>query len=127
MTDVQRIDAINNVQAADCFDNEPRQFVLRDDAACTAILERLEKLGVTDFRCFMRVRADDGADVFTTIPGFKKGTALSARRLQDAKELGWGLGNLVADAVTEALSGTSADGYDLLIESNVIVTDPSGS
>lgn len=120
------IDSSDDGITREWCDDEPRQLVLRDDPACTALLERLEKLGVSDFRCFMRARADDGADVFTTIPEFQKGAAISVRRLRDAKQLCWQLGNLVADAVTEALSGTSADGYDLLIESNVIVSNPGG-
>jgi len=129
MQDVQKMDAVastDNGPTREWCDNEPRRFVLRGDAECRSLLDSLDGLGVKEFRCFMRARADDGADVFTTIPAFKKRTTLSVRRLREVKQLSWRLGNCVADAVLEALSGTSADGYDLLIESNVIVSDAGG-
>lgn len=124
--DVQKVDSTDDGQAGQWFDNEPRQFVLRGDAECNSLLESLDGLGVADFRCFMRVRADDGANVFTTIPAFKRRTRISERRLQEVKQFAWRLGNMIAESVAESLSGTSADGYDLLVEASVIVSNPDG-
>lgn len=107
-------------------EGDPRQFVLRGDADCDALLNELEGLGVTHFRCLIHARADDGCNSSPETPSFKRGARLSDRRLEQAKRLAKKLCDLVADSVTEAVEGTSAEGSDLLIEANVIVSDPDG-
>ncbi len=108
------------------FGNDPQPFVLRDDPQCESLLGSLDTLGVTEFRCLLQLKAGDGASVFATTPAFRKGTRLSSSRLQAAKQVAWALGNVIGDAVEESLAGTSAAGYDLLVEALVIVSDLHG-
>jgi hypothetical protein len=113
-------------RANESAEGQPRQYVLRGDAYCTERLDRLDQLGVTIFRCLIRTRGGDICNSRPGTPTFKKGTRLSLRRLEEAARLVQTLSDLVADSVTEAVEGTSAEGYDVLIEANVIVSDPDG-
>ncbi len=107
-------------------EGEPRQFVLRGDAYCTERLDKLEQLGVTYFRCLIRTRGGEICNSCPATPTFKKGTRLSLPRLEEVARLTETISDLVANSVTEAVEGASAAGYDLLIEANVIVSDPDG-
>ncbi len=107
-------------------EGDPRQFVLRGDAYCAERLDKLEQLGVTFFRCLIRTRGGDICNSRPGTPTFKKGTRLSLRRLEEVARLTETLSDLVAASVAEAVEGTSAEGYDVLIEANVIVSDPDG-
>jgi hypothetical protein len=118
-------DFIDGPNAA-CEEGDPKQRGLAEDQDCASFLDALEQLGVMHFTCIIRTRCLDSSDVFTTTPQFKKGTRVSAHLLERAELLARSLGQRIAEAVAESLAGTSADGYDLYVESVVIVADPDG-
>lgn len=107
-------------------EGNPRQFVLCGNADCDTLLSELEGLGVMRFRGLIHARTDDGCNSSPETPSFKRGARLSDRRLEEARRLAKKLFDLVAASVTEAVEGTSAEDSDLLIEANVIVSDPDG-
>jgi hypothetical protein len=106
---------------------EPTRFILRGDQECARLLDKLEQSGVTAFRCLIRTwfTPDDGmaANVFTTTPAFRPGIRLSQGRLREAEHRCWKMGNVIEEVATEAVSSTSAEGRDLVIEAKVVIGD----
>jgi hypothetical protein len=105
-------------------EGDPKQFVLRGNAKCDALLDTLDQLGVISFKCFCRTRYGDSSDVFTTTPEFKKGVSLSRRRLEEVRQAASLVGDCVWEAVFQAVEKTGVEDYDLLIEACVVVSDP---
>jgi hypothetical protein len=105
-------------------EGDPKQFVLRGNAECDALLDTLDQLGVARFNCLCRTRYCESGDVFATTPKFKRGVRITRRRLQAAEHRARLLCDCVQEAVFQAVEKTWVEGYDFLIEAIVVISDP---
>ncbi len=108
------------------LEGDPRQFVLRGDPRLDRVMASLEGLGVDRFTIVLRFRYPDDADVFPTFPAFKKGGRFSAARIEGVQRAQRELSALVQEAVQAAVSGTDAEGHELLVEAVVVVARDGG-
>ncbi len=120
--------AVNTTHAVgdvrEWVEGDPKQFVLRGNAECDALLDTLDQLGVASFNCLCRTRYCESGDVFATTPKFKRGVRITRRRLQEAEPKARSLCDCIQEAVFQAVEKTGVEDYDLLIEACVVVSDP---
>ena len=119
------VDKVNDAgEVREWVEGDPKPFVLRGNVECEKLFETLDRLGVASFSCLCRTRYCESGDVFTTTPQFRKGVPLSCRRLEKVELATRCLSNCIQEAVLQAVEETSVNGYDFLIEANVIIGDP---
>jgi hypothetical protein len=102
--------------------DEPKEFVLRKNEACERLLQRLDALGIQEFRILICMTDGVCRGCYPTRTVFRGGRRYSPARLYDVLALQYELGFLVSDSIRDSLCDTPLDGSEWIAESIVCLT-----